>query len=110
MRASNIVPVADRKETTLMDMIAKVKEFSDIAQQLMDKRATIKQTGVIKRKESLFAAEEKRPLAYHISEDLNITELKKKSKAFGVTINDLFHGACIAAVSKLDIPDELKPS
>ena len=110
MRATNIVPVADRKETTLTDMKAKVLAFLDTSQKLVEKRAAIKQTGVIRRKESLFAAEDKRPLVYHISEDLDVMQLKNLSKAYGVTINDLFHGACIAAASKLDVPDELKPS
>ena len=48
--------------------------------------------------------------SYHVSDDLDLAELKKKSKAYGVTINDLFTGACISAYSKLDRPEELKPT
>ena len=48
--------------------------------------------------------------SFHISDDIDLAELKKKSKAYGVTINDLFVGSCISAFSKIDRPEELKPT
>ena len=47
---------------------------------------------------------------FHVSDDIDSAQLKKKAKDFGVTVNDLFTGACISAYSKLDRPEELKPS
>ena len=48
--------------------------------------------------------------SFHISDDIDLAELRKKSKDYGVSINDFFTGACISAYSKLDRPEELKPS
>ena len=40
--------------------------------------------------------------SFHISDDIDLATLKKKTKDYGVTINDLFTGACVSAFSKLD--------
>lgn len=47
---------------------------------------------------------------YKLSGPIQLSELKKQSKQLGVTINDLFMGAIVTAYSKLDLPEERRPS
>ena len=79
-----------------------MSEFGDVTDAISAKRSEIKQNG----KGSSHSA----TVAFHVSEDIDLLALKRKSKEFGVTINELFMGACVSAYSKLDIPEEMRPS
>ena len=45
-----------------------------------------------------------------ISQDISLPELKVKAKSLGMTIGELFNAAAIVAYSKLDLPEERKPT
>ena len=45
-----------------------------------------------------------------MSPDISLADLKTKAKAQGMTIGELFNTAAIVAYSKLDLPEDKKPS
>ena len=45
-----------------------------------------------------------------MSEDINLTGLKKSAKSKGLSINELFNTAAVVAFSKMELPEERTPS
>ena len=45
-----------------------------------------------------------------MSPDLSLMDLKTKAKAQGMTIGELFNTAAVVAYSKLDLPEDQKPT
>ena len=48
--------------------------------------------------------------SYNLSGPIDLAELKAHSKDLNVTINELFVGAVVTAYSKLELPEERRPS
>ena len=65
---------------------------ADRVAKLVDSTTTVGTGKISKKKE------------FYISEDIDLTNLKKKAKDAGITINDLFMGACVSSFSNLNLP------
>ena len=49
-------------------------------------------------------------VSYSVSEDINLTELKKYAKSKDLSLNELFNTAAIVAYSKMDLPEYRTPT
>ena len=77
-----------------------IKKLQDVVE---ERKSTTKQLG--------YDAKSRNNLRhFYLSEDIALSALKTKAKGAGLTINDLFCGAIHTAWSKLDLPEEKKPS
>lgn len=90
-RKNNGVPFPDRRAPTTREILGKMGEFLTFIDELEKKKGAIEQTGNGKPSGRQ---------SFHVSDDIDLIALKQKSKDYGVTINDLFTGACTAALSK----------
>ena len=71
-------------------------------------------TGPLKKKQDAIIkigkGQQNDKFEYCLSGPIELQQLKQKSKALDVTINELFSGAIVTAYSKLDLPEERTPS
>ena len=84
-----------------MNLIRRTLELFKIVGPMKKKQDAIVRVG---------KGEKNRTFKFNLSGPIDLSKLKSKSKEMGVTINDLFAGAVIAAYTKLDLPEERKPS
>lgn len=100
-RVSNRVPVIKRDKLTLMENISMIKDYDKIHKYMQEKRqnATNRGKGELNEIQSCSMSE---PVSFKVLEDL--------AHSLEVTIDELFAGATIVALSKLDLPDFKKAS
>ena len=97
----NPLPWQNRAALSTMNLIKKTLELFKIVGPMKKRQDAIVRVG---------KGEKNRTFKFNLSGPIDLSKLKSKSKEMGVTINDLFAGAVIAAYTKLDLPEERKPS
>ena len=101
--SANSVPCPNRQSFSLEEKMDKTAEYTSMLEKSKNRYDAFKQVEVattpFTRQFDLF-----------ISEDISLPKLKTRAREAGLTINDLFSGACITAFSKLNLPEEKRPS
>ena len=90
-RKNNSVPFPDRRAPTTCEILGKMGEFLTFTDELEKKKNAAEKIG---------NGQTSGRQSFHVSDDIDLIALKKKSKDYGVTINDLFTGACTSALAK----------